>query len=183
VKGTCYHDHNWGNVGLNEVLSHWYWGRAHLGEYTLIFAEMNATRRYGEQKIPIFMLAKGNQILTSSNGALHLDEMDFVADPGGRSYPEGLDLDWKDEGCQAHLRLREPRLIESFSLLDLLPAWQRVVGQIVANPYYFRFKADLTLDLDTCPEGSRPEGAGQEGARREHIQEQGRALYELMWLR
>ncbi|MBI3738752.1 MAG: hydroxyneurosporene dehydrogenase, partial [Chloroflexi bacterium] len=37
VKGAGYHDHNWGNVGLNEVMDHWYWGRAHLGDYTLIY--------------------------------------------------------------------------------------------------------------------------------------------------
>src|SRR5574341_69405 len=50
VKGTGYHDHNWGNVGLNVVMDHWYWGRAHLGDYTLIFVEQVASAKYGYRR-------------------------------------------------------------------------------------------------------------------------------------
>jgi predicted secreted hydrolase len=176
VKGACYHDHNWGNVGLNEVLSHWYWGRAHLGDYTLIFAEMNATERYSSQKIPVFMLAKDSQILSGDGGQLSVEELDFIADPGGRSYPEGLNLEWKNETMRVSLKLREPRLIDSFSLLDLLPTWQRLIGKIIANPYYFRFKADLDLQIDSGdPRSVQP--------NKQHTRMEGQALYELIWLR
>lgn len=168
VKGTCYHDHNWGNVALNEVLSGWYWGRAHLGDYTLIFAEMRAVPRYGEQKIPVFLLAKGDQILIGDGAPLQLEEQDFIADPGGRSYPDGLDLRWEKDGSTVQLKLRAPALIDSFSLLEMLPAWKRAIGKLLANPYYFRFRADLDLQIDF---GNL------------HAHEQGKALYELMLLR
>ncbi len=174
VKGACYHDHNWGNVGLNEVLSHWYWGRAHLGDYTLIFAEMNATKAYGEQKIPVFLFAKGSQILSDDGGPLKLEELDFIADPGGRSYPEGLNLEWENKALRVCLKLREPKLIDSFSLLDLLPTWQRLVGQITANPYYFRFKSDLDMQIDPVSSEERDQ---------QHTRIEGQALYELVWLR
>ncbi len=176
VKGTCYHDHNWGNIGLNEVLSQWYWGRAHLGDYTLIFAEMTATARYDHQKIPVFMLAKGNQILAGEGGILDLEELEFIAHPEGRSYPEGLNIEWKKGPCQVSLKLRDPAIIDSFSMLDLLPTWQRLIGKIVANPYYFRFKADLDLQLDLCiPSGN--------GAENIHTRIKGEALYEFILLR
>jgi hypothetical protein len=177
VKGACYHDHNWGNVGLNEVFSHWYWGRAHLGEYTLIFAEMTATKAYGAQKIPVFMLAKGSQVWSGDGGPLSLEELDFIADSGGRSYPEGLNLTWANESLRVRLNLREPKLIDSFSLLDSLPAWQRLIGQILANPYYFRFKAKLDLHIE--------QRAGSSGDRDavHPTRIEGQALYELTWLR
>lgn len=168
VKGTCYHDHNWGNTGLNDVLSHWYWGRAHLGEYSLIFAEMTAAPRYGDQKLPVFMLAKGSQILTGDGEPLHLDEGEFIADSGGRSYPDGLNLVWKKDNDCVRLKLRDPQMIDSFSLLDSLPSWQSLVAHVLANPYYFRFHADLDLQVDL-------------GDLHDH--QQGRALYELMLLR
>ena len=168
VRGTCYHDHNWGNVGLNQVLSSWYWGRAHLGDYSLLFAEMYPTRQYDLQKIPIFMLARGSQILSGEDASFQLTEGDFIADPGGRSYPDRLDVDWQKGADHIHLKLREPRLIDSFSLLDMLPTWQRVVGRLVTNPYYFRFNASLDLQID------------QDGT---HTRVQGDALYELMLLR
>ena len=37
VKGTGYHDHNWGNIALQDVMDHWYWGRTHIGDFSLIF--------------------------------------------------------------------------------------------------------------------------------------------------
>lgn len=58
VRGTGYHDHNWGNVGLHEVLSRWTWGRAHLGDYSLIFAQVVPAGRYGHHVFPVFLLAK-----------------------------------------------------------------------------------------------------------------------------
>jgi predicted secreted hydrolase len=45
VRGTGYHDHNWGNVALPSVLDHWYWVRAHVGPYTLIFVEQIALKK------------------------------------------------------------------------------------------------------------------------------------------
>lgn len=168
VKGYCYHDHNWGNVALNNVLSHWYWGRAHLGDYTLIFAEMHATPGYGRQKLPVFMLARGNEILIGDGAPLSVEDQDFIADPGGRSYPEGLDLNWEKAQEKVRLKLRRPELIDSFSLLELLPAWQRIIGKLLSNPYYFRFNADLDLNLELS--------SGQ-------ASERGKALYELMLLR
>jgi predicted secreted hydrolase len=177
VKGACYHDHNWGNVGLNEVLSSWYWGRAHLGDYTLIFAEMTATDRYDNQKTPVFLLAKGSRLLISGeSGTLEVEELDFIADPGGRSYPEGLNLEWKDGDCKVSLKLREPAVIDSFSLLEMLPTWQRLIGKIVANPYYFRFHADLDLQIDLCIPSN-------DGAENIHTRIEGQALYEFILLR
>ncbi len=168
VKGTCYHDHNWGNVALNEVLSHWYWGRAHVGDYTLIFAEETATPRFGEQKIQIWMLAKGSQILLGDGEPLCVEECDFIADPGGRSYPDGLDFTWQKGSDRVLLKLRAPAVIDSYSLLELLPSWQAALGKLMANPYYFRFNADLDLKIEL-------------GDLQAH--EQGKALYELMLLR
>lgn len=168
VKGVCYHDHNWGNVALNDVLSHWYWGRAHVGEYTLIFVEMTAVKSYGEQKIPVFMLAKGSQILTGDGMPLTLDVQNFVAHHEGRSYPETVDFDWKQGSDHIHLALRSPRIIEESSLLLNLPPWKRRLAHLIANPYYFRFEADL--DLEICMGDLR-------------ANEKGKALYELMLLK
>lgn len=167
VKGTCYHDHNWGNVGINDLLTHWYWGRAHLGDYTLIFAEMHATPRFGQQRIPVLMLAKGKQILVGDGAPLRIEEGEFIADPGGRSYPDGLEAAWEKDGGKIEMKLRDPELIDSFSLLEMLPTWQRLIGSLLVNPYYFRFRANLELCVSI-----------------DGVQEkiQGEALYELMLL-
>jgi hypothetical protein len=114
------------------------------------------------------MLAKGDQILISDGAPLRLDERDFQADPGGRSFPIGLDFHWEKGAEQIQLNLQDPHMIESFSLLELLPVWQRMLGSIFVNPYYFRFDAalDVKINLDNC-----------------QTRQQGKAMYELMLLR
>ena len=147
VKGTGYHDHNWGNVGLNEVMDHWYWGRAHIGEYTLIYVDQIASNKYGNAHMPVFMLAKGEQIITGDGAPFTMQTRDFIPHVGGYSYPSEVDFNWKSGHESIHLRLRQPKLIEATSLLLLLPKWKQALARLFANPYYFRFNADLELDI------------------------------------
>jgi hypothetical protein len=168
VSGTGYHDHNWGNVGLEEVMSGWYWGRAHVGNYTLIFAEMASTRDYDGQKIPIFMLARHDKILTGDGAPLVLEAREFVKHPGGRRYPRKVDFCWKSSLGEVNIALRRPQLLEASSLLGLAPPWQQRLLRLFANPYYFRFNTDLKLRLDFAGE---------------KCSEKGTALFELMLLK
>jgi predicted secreted hydrolase len=163
VKGVGYHDHNWGNVGLNDVMSHWVWGRAHLGDYTLIFVEMVSAPAYNSQKLPVFLLAKGDKILIGDGAPLK-----YIEHSSKRQYPQQIDFNWQTDSGQVQLKLRQPRIIEAASLLGSLPWWKRTLARLVANPYYFRFSAQLDLEIN-LPEA------------KDHLQ--GEALYELMLLR
>jgi len=168
VRGTGYHDHNWGNVPLPSVLDHWTWGRAHLGEYSLIFVEQIAAKRYGLGRIPVFLLARGNEVLAEDARFLSMQAQDFVHHPGGKDYPHRVDFSWDGPSGRVKLELRDPNLIEATSLLLGLPRWQQVLARLVANPFYFRFNARLDLEIDLS------------GL---HDTVQGPALYEIMLLR
>jgi hypothetical protein len=167
VSGTGYHDHNWGNVGLNDVMDHWYWGRAHLGEYTLIFVEQIAAQQYGFTRMPVFMLAKGSRVITGESPPLTMQTRDFVSHTDGRGYPNEVDFNWESGAESVRLRLRQPKLIEGMSLLSFLPKWQARLARLFANPYYFRFNADLQLEINL---------------KNVKAVERGPALYEIMIL-
>lgn len=167
VRGSGYHDHNWGNVGLNDVMDHWYWGRAHIGDFTLIYVEQIASQAYGFARMPVFMLAKGSEILTGSSETLKMEARDFVDHPGGRGYPREVDFNWTSGTGSVHLYLRNPKVIEATSLLLLFPKWQQWIARLFADPYYFRFNADLSLEINLKNIKAR---------------EQGQALYEIMIL-
>jgi hypothetical protein len=167
VTGTGYHDHNWGNIGLDAVMSHWVWGRAHVGDYTLIYVEMVSNRAYGGVKLPVFMLAKGERILIGDGRPLTLQTGDVARHRDGRRYPQRLDWRWQSDAGTVSLTLRDPQVIEAASLLGFLPAWKRRLARLVANPYYFRFNADLELEVNL----GTPETV------------HGPALYEIMLLR
>jgi predicted secreted hydrolase len=169
VQGSIYHDHNWGNVGLEQVMSHWYWGRARVGEYTCIFVEMTSAKQYGGQKMPVFMLARGGEILIEDGRPLCMDARDFVNHSGGRSYPQQISFDWVGDPGRVHIKLSDLQIIEATSLLSSLPRWKQFLARLMgANPYYFRFNAAMWLDVAF---------GGIEST------EHGQALYEIMLLR
>jgi predicted secreted hydrolase len=168
VQGTGYHDHNWGNLPLPSVMDHWTWGRAHVGGYTLIFVEQIAARRYGFTRLPVFLLAKDDRVLADDSRYLTMQAREIIRHPGGRTYPRQVDFLWERGSEKIHLELRQPQLIEAVSLLLVLPAWQRPLARLVANPYYFRFNAQLALQIDL--DGVRDRVRGP-------------ALYELMLLK
>jgi hypothetical protein len=168
VRGTGYHDHNWGNVPLPSILDHWTWGRAHVGDYSLIFVEQIAAHRYGSRRLPVFLLAKGDKILVDDARFLTMRAGDFVRHSGGREYPRNVDFLWSSGKERVRLSLNEPRLIEAASLLEALPRFQRPLARLAANPYYFRFDANLELEIELV------------GLKDNQY---GRALYELMLLR
>ena len=63
VRGSLYHDHNWGNATLGSAIDHWYWGRAHLGDFSLIFTMMTTVKMFGHGgiKLPVFYLSRGTR--------------------------------------------------------------------------------------------------------------------------
>ncbi len=167
VKGEGYHDHNWGNVFLGRVMDHWFWGRARIGDFSTIFVEMNATKKFGRIKIPVFLLANKKKILVEDSRPLKLTTSGMVKHPDGHSYPLRLDFDWHSGNDSVRLALRKPRLIEATSLLGMLPPWQQKLARLVVKPYYFRFDAEATLQVRVG---------------KTHKTEKGRALYEMMIL-
>lgn len=150
VKGTVYHDHNWGNFVLAGMIDHWYWGRAHAGEYSLIFSQMTTAGifGFGAVKLPVFFLAKGEEILTGDGLPMTLKVSDFVEGPGGRHYPEKLDLNWHAEEGTIEIKIRNPKLIESLDMLEDIKWFIKPLVHVVMNPYYYDFDAEMEIEID-----------------------------------
>ena len=68
LRGTGYHDHNWGNVALRKIIDHWYWGRACIGDYTVVSLMFTGASESGGLSFPSFMVAKDGEILMSAIG-------------------------------------------------------------------------------------------------------------------
>ena len=168
VQGFCYHDHNWGNVNLARVMSHWYWGRAHVGNFTTIFVEMYASQAYGGVKIPVFLLARDELILTDEGQFLSMHIDDEEVNSSLRSYPRQARFVWQKGSESVNVVLSRPQMIESISLLGTLPTWKRYLARLVANPFYLRFNTQVDLDVNLHVIHRRVTGNG---------------LYEVMYLK
>jgi hypothetical protein len=62
--GSGYHDHNWGDRPLGSALHHWYWGRAEVGDFTLIFANMTPQPAFGSSDMAEVVLFEGGRQIT-----------------------------------------------------------------------------------------------------------------------
>jgi hypothetical protein len=81
ATGTGYHDHNWGNVGLMEVIHDWYWARGQAGPYSVIASYITAHEKYGYAAIPIFMLAKDGVLIGDDPSQLTFEALGPFTDP------------------------------------------------------------------------------------------------------
>ena len=62
--GEGYHDHNWGNAQLAQVVNHWYWGGALIGNYRVICAYLVAEKTYANKEFfTFFIINKDGQLI------------------------------------------------------------------------------------------------------------------------
>ena len=72
VRGVAYHDHNWGTRSMGSMVHHWLWGRAAIGPYTAVFADMVLTRPYqadGADARQSLYIASADEVLVNVFGA------------------------------------------------------------------------------------------------------------------
>jgi len=168
-EGSAYHDHNWGNKLMGSFLDHWYWGRAHVGDYTLVYVRM--TTKYvfpiGQYHLPTFYLATKDRVITDELLPLRLVTSGEVDGPGHQSYPSRMEWSWETERGRISFTATDPRLIEAIDMAEERHGIRKLI-HANEHPMYYDFNADLelTIDLDDLKDHAT-----------------GRTLYEKMMFR
>ncbi|WP_431969849.1 lipocalin-like domain-containing protein [Nocardia sp. bgisy134] len=90
LSGLGYHDHNWGNIAPRKVLDHWYWGRALLGEYTIVTLMFVVDAEYGGATVPVLLIVKSGEIVAARVGD---DGVDVIADDRSIHPDSGVPVD------------------------------------------------------------------------------------------
>ncbi|GBG94749.1 hypothetical protein LFYK43_12080 [Ligilactobacillus salitolerans] len=149
LKGDCYHDHNWGNVALLKVMHHWYWGRANLGDYTVIDSYMTAEKKYGYQKLPVFLLAKKGEILADDPQYLTYSEKDKDYD-GHTQKPFHNEVVYDYNDGQNHYRisyLRE-KTITKDRMIEQIEGPKKFAAKFMGfDGAYLRFSGKVRLEI------------------------------------
>jgi hypothetical protein len=100
--GVGYHDHNWGNAPLMQLVHDWYWARGQAGPYSVIASMITSHEKYGYTPLPILMVAKDGAIVADDSravrfetGGVYTDELTgkpvasvtrYIYDAGGQRY-------------------------------------------------------------------------------------------------
>ncbi|MEV6315479.1 hydroxyneurosporene dehydrogenase [Streptomyces sp. NPDC051776] len=135
LTGVGYHDHNWGNVAPRKVLDHWYWGRACVGDHTVVTLMFVSDEIYGKKRMHAFLVAESGRILASAVGeeSLTFSAEDIVANPES-GVPVAKRLRYGTEADGASYEVTFDHREDSF-MLDF--------GNAGA---YHRFRGDVTVE-------------------------------------
>jgi len=57
IHGSGYHDHNWGNVSPADFLDNWWWGRAVVGDRTIIVSSLQLKKSAGGMRSALLFMA------------------------------------------------------------------------------------------------------------------------------
>ncbi|MFD1552946.1 hypothetical protein DNU06_15920 [Putridiphycobacter roseus] len=72
TSGSCYHDHNWGNISMVKLFNHWYWSRAQIGPYNVIASEMIADKAFNNDNIIVFNISKDGKTIADNGEQVKL---------------------------------------------------------------------------------------------------------------
>jgi len=130
VRGLAYHDHNYGNCPMEGPFKGWYWGRLFDPTYTLIYGWV-IPRKHGLPIVSPFMLAKGSDIVLSTDDILLIVEESKVDPTYGFDIPERLRIVCNGPGVEVDCQLITKRTVEVLEL----PRGNRFY-------HYYRFLAE-----------------------------------------
>ncbi|NOZ35139.1 MAG: hypothetical protein GXO80_07565 [Chlorobi bacterium] len=154
LKGSCYHDHNFGNANMADVINHWYWSRAEVGPYTVIAAELISVKEYGSEPIIVYCLSKNGKTVADDGEKVKLfrtyGKMNKV---GERPVSDILKFIYEDdnEHIKYEYTLVRKKNLMAIKIFDALisNAVKRKLAEMVSglNPAYFRMSGTANLKV------------------------------------
>jgi predicted secreted hydrolase len=147
VKGTGYHDHNWGNIDMGKSFAGWVWGRAFDKVYTFVYGWLMPLEP-GVEPSPFIYATRDKQPVFA--GDLKMKLLSRAKHPeSGKTYPTDLELSGKAPwGTELKCRLTMEKLL----------AWDKG-EQASGKPInYYRRLSRLTAEITV--EGKTEHAAG-----------------------
>lgn len=148
--GHGYHDHNWSNVSMLSIFHDWYWGRAKIGDYSLISSYITCEKKYGYVPTPVYMLVDPEGNLYDDATKLTFEATDVETDPGtGKPFHNHIVYDYIDEekGLRFKITYNRDKTIVSHKLVDQLsPMMRLAVSATGFDGAYVRFTGNIVLE-------------------------------------
>ena len=150
LEGSGYHDHNWGNVSMLNLMHHWYWGRAKIGDYKVISSWITAGEKYGYKEHDVFMIAKNGLIIgDNSNHTLKfLPESRYIDEYTGKPVYNKVIYEYTTEqGEEYRITYERSGDINKTRFVDVLPKPLGILAKMVGfDGGYLRFEGTATIE-------------------------------------
>lgn len=147
-SGIGYHDHNWGDVPMPQLINHWYWGRAQAGPYSIISSYVTAEHRYGDVEIPTFLLAKGSQVIADDPDKVRFRlEGEHIDTASAKPVADIVVYEYEDCDELYRVSFRREETIAERELIDEISGVKHVLARIARfDGAYLRFTGPVQLE-------------------------------------
>jgi hypothetical protein len=148
LRGVGYHDHNWGDTSLLDLIHDWYWGRAQIGDYTVIASYITTSDRYGRKPIPVFMLAREGKIIADDAARVRFTASDVHRDPfTGKPVADVVAYDYEDGAAHYRITFHREKNLARDRFIDHLKGVAALAARIAGfDGAYLRFTGPATLE-------------------------------------
>jgi len=153
-EGSCYHDHNFGNANMADVINHWYWARAEVGPYNVIASELISVKEYNSEPIIVFNISKDGKTIADEGLNVKLFRTyGLMNDAGERPVSNELKFIYEAENEDyryEYTLIRKTNLME-VKILDALihNKIKRKLATLITglDPSYFRMSGTANLKV------------------------------------
>ena len=141
VEGSGYHDHNWGNIPMDNLLDNWLWGRAEVDGITAVASSVRFNNAKGGEETNLLYLARGNEIIVdATNEEITCLEGVKIVNPD-INQKISSDCIYIVENDEQTVYVRfdgQKSIVGSFPLANSTDVW---------DTWYTRFGAVTTVDI------------------------------------
>ncbi len=148
VSGVGYHDHNWGDRSMLELMHDWYWGRARIGGYSVIASYITAAARFRSPPVPIFMLAREGRIIADDSAKVSFSAQNVYIDPHTRKPVAGrIVYEYADGGDRYRVSFTRESDLINVNFIDALHGLKSVFARLAGfDGSYMRFTGEVVLE-------------------------------------
>jgi hypothetical protein len=147
TTGIGYHDHNWGNVGLMEIINDWYWARGQAGPYSVIASYVTAHKKYDHAPVTLFMLAKDGEVVADDEARTRFETDDYYVDPlTGKPVANVTRYRYEGDGESYVVTFTRHGDLTRSRFIDGVHGFKRLAAELVRfDGAYLRFAGELHI--------------------------------------
>lgn len=148
VKGTGYHDHQWGNTIQYEFLNHWLWARHKTENYNILVFDFILNEYYGHKRIPLVFVEdkNGNVIFESTDNVKCEIKEEFLQESSQTNFPKITHYIFESNGKKIDYTLTVKQELDDRYIYKELPFIFRPMFK-GTKPKYGRYLAEGVLTM------------------------------------
>lgn len=147
ATGVGYHDHNWGNVALPDIIHNWYWARGQAGPYSVVASYITATKDFGFEAIPLLMLAKDGVVRADDSSNVTFERENIITDASTGKPVAGTTRYTHTEGDEKYVvTFSRNSTIATDRMIESLRGPKRIVARLARfDGAYLRFSGQVSV--------------------------------------